>query len=181
MVSCMAFTLRRSVSLSLCNIAFSWYRSLKPSEPSSPATRFPCAEKQNSQHDRDPEHQKHFKDKDNTRSLTTWKTEQILNPHSCIYLMLQSNQTQCYCLKWVGLSVALQATIVIFWMSNAEKILLFTLRTESHCLIQSRLADITNPSIQTLHYFQTPVTLHPLLPHRGQLAVPGHSYAFTSF
>lgn len=46
MVSCMALTRRRSVSFSLCSMAFSWYRSLKPSEPSSQATRFPCSESQ---------------------------------------------------------------------------------------------------------------------------------------
>lgn len=41
MASCMAFTRIRKVVFSFCNMAFSWQRSLQPSEPSSPITRLP--------------------------------------------------------------------------------------------------------------------------------------------
>lgn len=53
MVSCMAFTRMRMLSFSLCSMEFSWNMSLKPSEPSSPATRFPCREvEENEQEER---------------------------------------------------------------------------------------------------------------------------------
>lgn len=53
-----------------------------------------------------------------------------------ILVAVQPN-THCDCLKSDGLSVALQATIVVFWMINAEKMLLRKLRTEGDYLIQS--------------------------------------------
>lgn len=52
MVSCMALTRIRSVSFSFWSIEFSWNRSLKPSDPSSQATRFPWKKSKDYETDR---------------------------------------------------------------------------------------------------------------------------------
>lgn len=142
MVSCMAFTLRRSVSLSLCSMAFSWYRSLKPSEPSSHATRFPCTDiKTISMNTTNI-----LGGKDTCYDQKTWRV--ILDMWYC-------SPTKHKTIVW-----ALQAAIVLFWMINTERILLLKARTQSHYLIQS--------VARRHHYLHQSNT--PLLPDSSHIA-----------
>lgn len=92
----------------------------------------------------------------------TWKNKLNLNLRSYKYATL--NQTECCYLQWPWLY---SDVLLRFQWLTLKK---------SRCFQQRVTVNRCSQPLTPLHYFHTQVTSHPLLPHRGQLAIPQHSH-----